>query len=89
MATFKEYLGTIEVPVDEVIYEVGLREETERLRGLWSCTYCHCTHVTAELRPTNSEAIELAKRELMMHHEALHRAPRCTPPSLPRLAHTA
>jgi hypothetical protein len=87
MASFKEYLGTIEFPVDDVLYEVGLREEAERLRGLWTCTCCRYTHATADLRPTSSEAIELAKLELLKHHEDSHRVPRNMALSLLRFDH--
>ncbi len=88
MATFKEYLGTIEVPIDEVLYEVGLREEGERLRGIWSCTSCQSTHVAAELRPTSSEAIELAKLEVSKHHKDVHRVVRSQTLSLLRFTNS-
>jgi hypothetical protein len=72
MAIFKEYLGTLEVPIGDVLYEIGLRAEAQCMRGLWTCMVCQRTEAATELRPTNMEAIDLARSELMKHHQEAH-----------------
>jgi hypothetical protein len=74
MVRFKEYIGTIEFEVEDALYEIGLREEDDRgLRGIWTCVTCGKSGVTSMLMPTTTEALELAKVELMQHHREAHR----------------
>jgi hypothetical protein len=70
---FKVYLGAIEVEIDGLHYEIGLRKENGiGLRGLWTCMTCGSTEETSDLRPNDGEAIALAKLELNTHHEKCH-----------------
>jgi hypothetical protein len=72
-ANFKDYLGAIEVKLEGVLYEIGLREEGPcALRGIWTCIACGATDITSELKAKTTEAIDLARSELLTHHEEVH-----------------
>jgi hypothetical protein len=69
-----EYLGAIEVEIDGIQYEIGLRRENGfGLRGIWTCITCTSRNLARELKPSEGEAIDLARLEIVGHHDAIHK----------------
>ena len=51
MSDYKEYIGAIEFPLDDALYEIGLRElRAGDFLGTWECTACRICGVAKEAR---------------------------------------
>jgi hypothetical protein len=70
MSDYKEYLGYVEFRLDDVIYELGLRElPTRELQGTWSCQLCSGTGSSSDATLDRELALEFAKIEARKHHK--------------------
>jgi hypothetical protein len=70
---FKEYLGAIEFTLDEVTYDIGLRElESGCFQGTWTCHLCDICGTSANPTDTKEAAIEMGKFHASKHHDEHH-----------------
>lgn len=74
MSSKRSRVESIEFLLGNVNYGVGLREGgRDGIRATWKCHHCAMMGVTKKPKPTQREALELAKEEVLQHHEAFHR----------------